>query len=634
MEEKVIKIVIDKGGADKSIKEVGGEVKKTDESTKGLAGSLDKVSGGAVSAFGALKAGLKTAVTGFKSLKFAIAATGIGLLIIGLVAVKAAFTNSEEGQNKFAKIMGIIGSVTGNFVDLIAGLGEKIIDIFENPKKAIQDFADLIKNNIINRFNGILELVPAISKAVTQLFSGDFSGAAETAGNAVAKVALGTNNLTASIKGASLALKELALEVAADAKSAAQIADQRAKADLIERKLIVERAAANRDIEELRFKAEQRLKFSASERIEFLKEASIISEDIASKEIAANKLRLDAQLAENELAGSKKADLNAVATLEANAIQLETQKISLQKRLQTQLVSFQNEEVAGIKAIQDAKQKVIDDDKKIADEKLANEEKLRIEAVENEAKNELDRLQKIANIQDEFRKRREDEAAETEIQKLELDKERKLLELEELEATEQQKADIISFYDNKINQKKKEEKEKEFNIDKEVENAKVSLQQNTLSLVGNLAERGSALAKALAIREIVMEQQKSIAATISATTIANAKAVAASPLTGGQPFVAINTVQAGVGIASGLAQAVRSISAITSNSNSPSGRGGGNSGRGNSAPSFNLVQGTDSNQIAQSVNQRNQQPTQAFVVGSAVTSQQELDANKINTGSI
>jgi hypothetical protein len=44
------------------------------------------------------------------------------------------------------------------------------------------------------------------------------------------------------------------------------------------------------------------------------------------------------------------------------------------------------------------------------------------------------------------------------------------------------------------------------------------------------------------------------------------------------------------------------------------------------APSFNIVGGTGSNQIAQSLATQ-QQPLQAFVVGSAVTSQQSLDRN-------
>jgi len=93
-------------------------------------------------------------------------------LLIAIVAVGKAFTNTEAGQNKFAKLMGVIGSVTGNLIDLLAALGEKIIWAFENPKKAIKDFANLIKDNIVNRFEGLLELIPQLAKAVDNFLQG------------------------------------------------------------------------------------------------------------------------------------------------------------------------------------------------------------------------------------------------------------------------------------------------------------------------------------------------------------------------------------------------------------------------------------------------------------------------------
>ena len=92
-----------------------------------------------------------------------------------------------------------------------------------------------------------------------------------------------------------------------------------------------------------------------------------------------------------------------------------------------------------------------------------------------------------------------------------------------------------------------------------------------------------------------------------------------------------------IGYAAQAAGIISAISSATSNAKAGAVGGGGSVGAATqqaSAPSFNLVQGTDSNQIAQSINQGNQTPTQAFVVGSAITTQQELDRNKISIGSI
>jgi hypothetical protein len=63
--------------------------------------------------------------------------------------------------------MGVIGAITGNLMDLLADFGEKVIEVFENPKQAIEDFAKLIKENIVNRFEGLTELIPQLGKAIT-----------------------------------------------------------------------------------------------------------------------------------------------------------------------------------------------------------------------------------------------------------------------------------------------------------------------------------------------------------------------------------------------------------------------------------------------------------------------------------
>ena len=122
-------------------------------------------------------------------------ATGIGALVLAIVSLQQAFTRSEEGQNKFAKLMGIIGAVTGQFLDAIAGLGEKIITVFTSPKKAIIDFSNLIKENVVNRFEGLLELIPQLGKAIGLLFEGKFKEAGATAANAAGKVALGVDGI-------------------------------------------------------------------------------------------------------------------------------------------------------------------------------------------------------------------------------------------------------------------------------------------------------------------------------------------------------------------------------------------------------------------------------------------------------
>ena len=310
-----------------ALKDVNKEKKKANETLKestanskdysGVLGIIDQKTGGAISGFTKLTSSVGGATKGFNLMKVAIIGTGIGALLIALTSLSAAFTSSEEGQNKFAKIMAVIGSVVDNVVTLMSDLGLMIISAFENPQKAIEDFSKLIKDNIVNRFEGLLELLPALGNAVSLLFKGEFAEAGKVAANAVGKVALGVEDVVGKTEAAISATKDFIDEIVKEGKIAGQIADQRAKADKLDRDLIIERANANRDRADLLNKAADKENKNVQEKIGFLKEAGQIEEDITNKEIAAAELRLQAKIAENEQANSTKDDLLEEANLKA-----------------------------------------------------------------------------------------------------------------------------------------------------------------------------------------------------------------------------------------------------------------------------------------------------------------------------
>ena len=173
--------------------------------------------------------------------------------------------------------------------------------------------------------------------------------------------------------------------------------------------------------------------------------------------------------------------------------------------------------------------------------------------------------------------------------------------------------------------------------------ARAQIQNAYLDLAGQFGSALQALAgenKKVAIAGVVIEQAASIGRIISNTAVANAKAVAAIPLTAGQPFVAINTISAGLSIASTIAAAAKAIKQINS---AGSGGGGGSLSASSSvstpisaprvgsttAPEITGVEGgtNPTQQMAQTIAQRdnNNTPIKAYVVSGDVTSQQALD---------
>ena len=637
MKEVTYKIKVDTKGAVKEVDQLNDSIKDTGKDAKSTQESLDTISGGAVGRFGALKGKITGVIKSFKSLRVAVIASGIGALLIAVLALQQAFTRSEAGQNKFARLMGMIGAVVNEVLDLFADLGEAIIKAFENPKKAIKDFSKLLKENITNRLQGLVELIPQLGKAISLLFSGKFAEAGKVAANATGKVVLGVENIVEKTKAAIEQTDAFIKKLEEEARIAAKIADDRAKADKIERQNVVDRANADRKIADLRFKAEQRDKFAVSERIKFLEEASELEENITNQEIEAARLRFEAKKAENDLGKSTKEDLDEVAQLEAKLIGLNTSKLRLQKRLQTSLTTFRNEEKAEREAARKAEadaQKLKEDlrkknekeeaiareNKRIADEKAQQEELKRQEQQWN-------LLQKITNT-----------AQEQELLELaqQYDKKFELAEGNKdliLALQEQQQKDAAAI-DDKYNEErlKASNEASQKIIDKnnedtqqkiENQNAILSATTSALSSIGQIADAFAGDDEERAKKAFNINKGLGIAQAIISTSqgIMNAYT---------NPVDVASGVAFAKSIAIGLAGAAQ-IATIATTEFRPSG-GGSSSPTTNTnqdltstsqAPSFNVVGQSGFNQVAGALGQ--QQPVQAFVVAGAVTTQQQLN---------
>jgi hypothetical protein len=173
--------------------------------------------------------------------------------------------------------------------------------------------------------------------------------------------------------------------------------------------------------------------------------------------------------------------------------------------------------------------------------------------------------------------------------------------------------------------------------------AKAELQNAQLDLVGQFGSFLQQIAgknKKLAIAGIVVEQAAAIGKIVANTAVANAKAVAAFPLTVGQPWVTINTISAALGIASTVAGAAKSISQINSSDNATSATSGGASlpptptaptVAGATAPQIGGTQAASPGaQIAGTLAGASGKPMKAYVVAGDVSSQQALDRRTSN----
>jgi len=275
-----INIEVDNQQANQELQETSDELKNIETNMDDVSETGDALTGGLVSSFKNVQKGVLTAIRSLRTLKGVLIATGIGAFALAIGSVTAAFQNSEEGQNKFARIMGQIAVVTGNVLDIMSDLGNAVMNV---------------------------------GKILVNFFRRDFDAVSEA-----------FNDLKGNLGDAVDGVKNFGEETRKEIKIAGQLADARAKADKIERQLLVDRAEADRKRAELLEKAVDRERFSTEERIGFLQEASALDEEITKKEIA---------LKNEEKAANEAASKAAEAEIKAQELALQNFQLAEREAL-------------------------------------------------------------------------------------------------------------------------------------------------------------------------------------------------------------------------------------------------------------------------------------------------------------
>ena len=590
MAQEEVKITFTIDGIEKEVKsveELQKEMSKLGKETKKVAQENSILAKGK-KAFEDMKAGIKGATAGFKGLKGAIAATGLGALLIILTSLFSYFKNSEEGSRKLAIAMEALSIITGKLMDFFADLGEKIVWAFTSPKEALMSFATAIKENIMNRFEGLLELIPALGKAIKELFSGNFSEAGKIAADAVGKVVLGVEDITDKVGDAIEATVEFGKTVVKEVKEAVNVAtalvDQFRAIRDAQQKLIVDNALLNKEMETQQKIAEDtnRTYEERKEALEKVGEAQVKLAENLAKQAKLEEANLKLQISQE--GNYEKREELETQLAEATAARIDAETALETRRLDAQRITAELElgEIERKQTIRD---------------KLAE---MQLEDIENEF-----------------------ERAQAELAAAE---QRDLEELERLKATEEEKQAVKEFYAKKSDKLKAEQAKYEENLQKQVSEANLQVASQALGAVASLVGENTAAGKAAAV-----------AATTIDTYLGAQKAYT-SQLIPGDPSSPIRAaIAAGVAVAGGIANVAAILKTPTPGASG--GGGGGGAPSRPSIPTFNpeeaLAAGAAADTSQENVvglgEQTGSTPgvIRAYVVSDEMTTQQEADA-KIN----
>lgn len=626
MAKKIVIQVETKGAKDasknidnvtKSTGKLGAAGTKTSESVGGLGSNLGGISGPAKAASGGLAAVGKQ--------MWALVANPIGLVIAALalafLALKKAFASTEEGQNKMSRAMNVLSTIVSKLFDALEPLATFIFDtvivVFKQLGEAAEEAAALVSEALA--FFGFEDAAKKLEKFVEE------TGKAATAAGQISKMRAEAEKIErkliverAETEAAIADARAKAIDIenvsAEDRKAAlveaarltdALAASEQERAQLLFKAIKLENSLTNSNIVAKRKEAELEADFiniqtKRSQRTQAVGREII---KVDREVVASNKKRNDDIAKANEEAAKKEQDRrNLIQEAEKLIRDITTQNLIegnekeltiLENKLNDEIELAKKKFGEGSKIIlllESEKATAIQDLKDSQKQKELDAEKAqgeRIIALKQEQKAALAE----AGIEDpnatpeELKKAFE---ARAEVEQEIFDAEAELIQerFEEGLTNEEEKNLLLSELDRKHKENITKNSADAADAEKKIDDVKAAnkllaaaqIAQIT-SQLGSVIQQAAGENKEAAIAGILIDKIGSIGSIIVNTAIANAKAVATSPTTLGQPFVTLNTIAAGIGIAGSIAGAAKAIQGIKA-VKTPGAKGGGGGGSG------------------------------------------------------
>ena len=548
--------------------------------------------------------GIKGLGTGFKGLGVAIKAAGIGLLLAAMDILKELFDNNQKTVDFFNTTFNTLQVAFSDFSKFISanigGIADFFQTIFENPVDSIKALGEGIKNNIIERFQSMLEVLGFVGDAMAKFFTGDFKGALDSvkaAGTEMVDVLTGVDDSAKKIaEGTTKAAKAISNYVVETVKQGAAMTETNKQAEIAEVRM-------QGLIEKYDLQAEKLRQVRDDERLS-MDERIKANEDLGKVLEEQEKVMLE----------------NAQSVLNAKARQLSLDKDNIE--FQKEYIAAQNEligveaQVAGFRSEQ------------LMNEMSLQRELLDIENARSETEQEINELQsQVAIEQATTMRKRLDLEEQLSKKSFELEQQRLMNQLNTMEVGStayEETINALDLLDAERFQTQQEESRKRIALEQAVQDSKVQMSQDAIGALNDLAQAFFGDSEKNAKKAFMVNKAAGIANAVISTAQGISKALAET--TDPTPTQSLRFGNAAIVAATGAAQIAtiarqqfQASGSVDTNIDTPTSP--------STSPQFNIVGASGQNAILESL-QAN--PMRAYVVGSDVTSQQELDRNRIN----
>lgn len=555
------------------------DIEKVDESIQGLNDELVNTGKG----FKGLAGGAKLAQKGIKGIGNALKGAGIGLAVAAFTLLKDIFKENQVVVDTFKTAFEFLSIAFNDFANFIFSSGGRITgffkSIFDDPLGSIKEFGTSIKNNIIDRFNSLLDTLGFAGDALKKLFEGDFKGAAESAKEATLSLVdtiaiVDTETIAKGFNAITNGVKEYTSETVKAAKSNVQLEKTARLAEAANQGLIEK---YDRQAEQLRQTRDDESK-SFEERIKANEELGKLLDEQEKSMMANANARV--KQAEAELAKNKENIENQIAYQEA---------LNEQAGIEAQITGFRSEQQTNTNSL------------------LREQKDLQNElALIGKSERELERLE----LQQDYDAKKL--LIEREVTD-EAEKNERLLALQEDYNTK------VKAIDDEVKAEEDEARAKEVADEEAVQSAKFAMATQTLGNIAQAVGENSKAGKAAAAAAALINTYQGITAELATKT--------ATPFEFAIKLANIATTAA-IGFKS-VKDILKTDPKTASGGSVPTG-----SAPASAPPAFNIVGAAAGNQLAETIVGQSQRPIKAFVTSQDVTTAQSLERNIVEGASI
>ena len=357
-QEKIIKIKVEAENAIEEINDLQQGVKGTSQAAVDSKSSFIK-----------MKDGVSAVALAFKAM-------GIGLIVGALIQLKDMMMQNQVVMDSVAIAGETINAVFQKVIDLAVKVGQSMTSAFEDPQQAIADLWTSIKQNLVDRMQGLIDTFGALGTVIKGVFTKDLDlmkeGLADAAVGftqmATGMTAVEQSNFSKNLKATAKELKNTVTEANEYAKALVALRNE------------VKLAEANQRQLQLTYQKDAELQRQIRDDISLTFEERIA----ANAELGRI---LDEQFAEEQALAQKKIDLAQMEAdqnkgnidLQVALINAKTELIDLDERITGQrseqlvnLIALEKEQADAEQALLDAENKKLADEQAIRDKELAD----------------------------------------------------------------------------------------------------------------------------------------------------------------------------------------------------------------------------------------------------------------------